>query len=57
MGSRTEEGSPTDPGCTGAVRLLVWAVDSSRVMGCLEPGAVTGEMSQPLDTGAKPSIS
>lgn len=40
MGSRTEEGSPTDPGCTGAVRLLVWAVDSSRVMGAVVTVAV-----------------
>lgn len=58
MGSRTEEGFPTDPGCTGAVRLLVWAVDSSRVMGAAVTVAVwtvaTGEMSQPLDTGANP---
>lgn len=40
MGSRTEEGFPTDPGCTGAVRLLLWAVDSSRVMGAAVTVAV-----------------
>lgn len=40
MGSRTEEGSPTDPGGTGAVPLLVWAVDSSRVIGVAVTGAV-----------------
>lgn len=63
MGSRIEEGSPTDPGCPGSCTAAglgcgfqqsYWCCSDSS---CLEPGAAIGEMSQSLDTGAKPSIS